>query len=465
MEYDKSYFYENYPCLIQIHEPLNDNKLDNENINDNNNFPTFLHKKIKLEDHEKNKEIFNELKIIFPKKANKKELYIQIYQNEFIKLREKIKTLINFVNNSKYYKSVILSYIYSTWNYIFNEELYVKTFERLNSSLNYILEDNELEIIITKNYTYLLFIIILVYECFNNCEIFFQTKNYILKILTYQLKAQYYLINKEFLKYGYIMNKSDIKLGNFFKFIKNNFGLKNPIYKLYFLYKELKTISIESIKKFCEENIFFTQIKIDISFLNNNKINNNNISIPYINNPPTKKFSLVLDLDETLIHFSIKNKNEGQLFLRPYLTSFLLSVSEFYEIIIFTAGMKEYANLVLDIIEKKIGKKIFDYKLFREHTFIDNSQNYIKDLSKIGRNLENILIIDNTKENFVFQPENGILISSFIIDNNSLNIKQKDKCLLELKNLLLKIVKKDINDLREEIKKNQEFINKKISLI
>ena len=119
----------------------------------------------------------------------------------------------------------------------------------------------------------------------------------------------------------------------------------------------------------------------------------------------------------------------------------------------------------MDIIEKKIGKKIFDYKLFREHTFIDNSQNYIKDLSKIGRNLENILIIDNTKENFIFQPENGILISSFIIDNNSLNIKQKDKCLLELKNLLLKIVKKDINDLREEIKKNQEFINKKISLI
>ena len=242
MEYDKSYFYENYPCLIQIHEPLNDNKLDNENINDNNNFPTFLHKKIKLEAHEKNKEIFNELKIIFPKKANKKELYVQIYQNEFIKLREKIKTLINFVNNSKYYKSVILSYIYSTWNYIFNEEIYVKTFERLNSSLNYILEDNELEIIITKNYTYLLFIIILVYECFNNCEIFFHTKNYILKSLNYNLKAQYYLINKEFLKYGYIMNKSDIKLGNFFKFIKNNFGLKNPIYKLYFLYKELKTI-------------------------------------------------------------------------------------------------------------------------------------------------------------------------------------------------------------------------------
>ena len=126
--------------------------------------------------------------------------------------------------------------------------------------------------------------------------------------------------------------------------------------------------------------------------------------------------------------------------------------------------MKDYANLVLNIIEKKIGKKIFDYRLFREHTFIDESQNHIKDLSKIGRDLKNILIVDNTAENFLHQPENGILISSFFKDKNS-NIKKKDKCLLELKNLLINISKKEITDLRNEIKNNQDFINKKISQI
>jgi Dullard-like phosphatase family protein len=303
-----------------------------------------------------------------------------------------------------------------------------------------------------------------VYQCFKNTEIFSQSKIFIIKILFYQLKANYFLICKEFLKYGFIINKLENKLIKFFKFFKKNFTFKNSIYNLISLYNELEIKSFDQIKNYGEENIFFTQVTINISLLNNNENNKIDISIPYIKNPPLKKYSLVLDLDETLIHFSIKNSKEGELYLRPYLTDFLLSVSEIYEIIIFTAGMKDYANLVLNIIEKKIGRKIFDYRLFREHTIIDESQNHIKDLSKIGRDLKNILIVDNIAENFLYQPENGILISSFFKDKNS-NFKKKDKCLLELKNLLIKISKEDIIDLRNEIKNNQDFINEKISQI
>ncbi len=477
MEYDKPHYYEKYPCVIKLTENNNEINEYNNSLYNNDDIPNFLHKKIKLNNKENNSEKFNELKKIIKKKLlfeninpiiiekdNKKEYSIQIFQNEFIKLREKIKTLINLLNIEQVSQSTILSYIYSLWNFYFNEEINNKTLERLNTSINFILEENYLEKLINKHYKSFLFIVLLVYECFKNTEIFSQSKSFIIKILFYQLKTNYFLICKEFLKYGFIINKMENKLLKFFKFFRKNFTFKNPIYTLISLFNDLEIKSFDQIKKYGEENIFFTQVTINISLLNNNEKNKTDISIPYIKNPPLKKYSLVLDLDETLIHFSINNSKEGELYLRPYLTDFLLSVSKIYEIIIFTAGMKDYANLVLNIIEKKIGKKIFDYRFFREHTFIDESQNHIKDLSKIGRDLKNILIVDNTAENFLHQPENGILISSFFKDKNS-NIKKKDKCLLELKNLLINISKKEITDLRNEIKNNQDFINKKISQI
>ena len=477
MEYDKPHYNEKYPCLIQINDKNNEINEYNNCLYNNNDIPNFLHKKIKLNNNGNNNEKFNELKKIIKKKLlfnnikpiiiekdNLKEYSIQIFQNEFIKLREKIKTLINLLNTEQVNQSTILSYFYSLWNFYFNEEINNKTLKRLNTSINFILEDNYLEILINKHYKSFLFIVLLVYECFKNTEIFFQSKNFIIKILSYQLKANYFLIYKELLKYGYIMNKLENKLLKFFKYFKKNFTFKNLIYNLISLYNEIEIKSFEQIKKYGEKNIFLTQVTINISLLNNNEKDKIDISIPYINNPPLKKYSLILDLDETLIHFSIKNSKEGELYLRPYLTDFLLSVSKIYEIIIFTAGLKEYANLVLNIIEKKIGKKIFDYRLFREHTIIDDNQNHIKDLSKIGRDLKNILIVDNIAENFLYQPENGILISSFFKDKKS-NIKKKDKCLLELKHLLIQIAKKDVIDLRQEIKINQDFINKKISQI
>ena len=58
---------------------------------------------------------------------------------------------------------------------------------------------------------------------------------------------------------------------------------------------------------------------------------------------PTKEFSLVLDLDETLIHFQVSstNENKGTLNLRPGLFHFLNNVSLFYELMIFTAGTSD----------------------------------------------------------------------------------------------------------------------------
>ena len=217
------------------------------------------------------------------------------------------------------------------------------------------------------------------------------------------------------------------------------------------------------------KNIFkyenkFSKNKIlsDINCINNeyyniNKYDEIDTKVPYLKFPCKKEYTLILDLDETLICFkSSKNdENIGNIHIRPGLEIFLEIIKEFYEIIIFTVGTREYANIILDLIEKKNKIKYFDGRLYREHaTKIGNK--YIKDLSKIGRDLSRTLIVDNNPHSFKFQHENGILISSYFGEKNN------DRALIELQKVLLKIYKEK-GDVRELITKYKEEIIQKIS--
>jgi CTD small phosphatase-like protein 2 len=248
----------------------------------------------------------------------------------------------------------------------------------------------------------------------------------------------------------------------------------NKINKINYLFNNINLTTISNIREFADSEIFFTNIIIDLKYYSNpsNKkmLNDNNQNIPFIKEKPTKEYSLVLDLDETLIHFSINGENEGHLYFRPYLFEFLNNISEFYEIIIFTAGLKEYAKIVLDLIENRIGKKIFDHRLYRENTIPNDEGVYIKDLSKIGRNLQKIIIVDNTKENYELQKDNGIEIKSYygfddkkldLIEDN--NIIDDDNCLCELEKILIKIAQEKPKNITLILKKYQRQIYEKVS--
>ena len=71
-------------------------------------------------------------------------------------------------------------------------------------------------------------------------------------------------------------------------------------------------------------------------------------------------------------------------------------MSEYYEIVIFTAGMPDYANWVLDNLDKK---NLIQYRLYRQHS-MQMGNVFVKDLSRIGRDLSKTIIIDNVAENF-----------------------------------------------------------------
>ena len=129
-----------------------------------------------------------------------------------------------------------------------------------------------------------------------------------------------------------------------------------------------------------------------------------NPKIPYLKFPPKKEYTLVLDLDETLIYFNFINinKNLGKVRLRPGLLNFLEIIKEFYEIIVFTSSTKDYADIILNAIENKGNSKFFDGRLYREHN-LQLEQKFYKDLSRIGRNLTKTLIVDNF--NISYYPE------------------------------------------------------------
>lgn len=71
-------------------------------------------------------------------------------------------------------------------------------------------------------------------------------------------------------------------------------------------------------------------------------------------------------------------------------------MSKYYELVIFTAGLKDYADWILNDLDRS---GYISHRLYRDSTRCRHGV-YIKDLSKLGRDLNKTIIIDNIEENF-----------------------------------------------------------------
>ena len=171
----------------------------------------------------------------------------------------------------------------------------------------------------------------------------------------------------------------------------------------------------------------------------------------------TPRITLVLDLDETLVHselgqlpshdLTFKIRLNHQLYniyvaYRPGLFNFLEAVCSAFEVVIFTASMRAYAEQVLRALDPQYRLK---FKFYRD-SCIEVQGNYVKDLRLLGRDLRHVAIIDNSELAFYCQPENGILIPSWFNDQND----------RELDNLLPLLERmKDCDDVREFFRNNK----------
>jgi len=165
------------------------------------------------------------------------------------------------------------------------------------------------------------------------------------------------------------------------------------------------------------------------------------------------KLTVVLDIDETLIHTELVNsefidpsedsesvfylKVDGYLLKvtkRPFLDEFLQIASKQFELIAFTAGVEDYATLLLDHLDPH--HTIFRHRLFRQHCILRYGNNFIKDLRVVNRDLRRTVLVDNNANSFLFQPSNGVPIASFFNDLS-------DKALIYLSHFLNRVDEAD----------------------
>ena len=133
-----------------------------------------------------------------------------------------------------------------------------------------------------------------------------------------------------------------------------------------------------------------------------------------------KPFHLVLDLDETLIHFEEKD-GKAKINVRPHLIEFLEETSKLFDLHVFTSSLKEYADMVIKVFDPD--DRFFKRRLYRPDTSLYQGES-IKDLEKTGFDLKKTILIDNVPENFSKQKSNGILIPAFYSDPSDDQLKE-----------------------------------------
>ncbi|KAI1335406.1 NLI interacting factor-like phosphatase-domain-containing protein [Xylariaceae sp. FL0016] len=165
--------------------------------------------------------------------------------------------------------------------------------------------------------------------------------------------------------------------------------------------------------------------------------------IPYEPQDPKQLKTLIIDLDETLIHSMSKGgrmgsghmvevrlnttivANGGQqavgpqhpilyyVHKRPHCDEFLRKVCKWFNLVVFTASVQEYADPVIDWLESE--RKYFSGRYYRQHCTFRHGA-FIKDLSSIEPDLSRVMILDNSPLSYMFHQDNAIPIQGWIND-------------------------------------------------
>ncbi len=480
-------------------------KKPNSNTNENyalnrNNYnkyqKNYFNKTQKYKKDDKNTNRSNKKNSNFSTKFLKTEI-LSVGLDDLVVLEERFKDIISALNDDK----PVYNSCFDFWNYfkdnceiLNNLNLLVKNEEDflvLKVGIDYIL----MSIIFTFDYSYkknilnqiILFLkeiinfnyqnLILIYDYLLNNTILSKIKN-IWETKLYQIVKTDKDINTTFenlmstsdkRKNNNNDNSNNIKIirnnTNFIfqtiKIIIKNYKNKNSNILLYFFKEIHKKSSLKDFyyffkTKILHSNGLFGYMSPQL-LLKQNHNTFNTINSPYIKNTSKKKYSLIISLEDTLINFKLGHHNNngisGLIRFRPGINLFLSEMKKYYEIIVFSLYPQKIGDYLIKAIEKK--EKYFDHKFFVQHSVIIENE-FVKDLRRIGRPIDKMIIVDNIPHSFKLTKKNGIIIRSYWEEDYN------DGTLGELANILIKIAK-DGGDVRDGIEKYRKDIIGKVT--
>ncbi|TVU42394.1 hypothetical protein EJB05_08796, partial [Eragrostis curvula] len=135
---------------------------------------------------------------------------------------------------------------------------------------------------------------------------------------------------------------------------------------------------------------------------------------------------------------------------RPGVDAFLRAAAERFEVVAFTAGLPEYASLVLDGLDPD--GDLFAHRLYRGACRdVDGcSGRLVKDLAATGRALDSVLIVDDNPNSYALQPENAVPVAPFVGDDDNDRELQRVMAFLD--------VAAGFDDTREAIKHYKDLV-------
>ncbi|TIA33438.1 NIF-domain-containing protein [Aureobasidium pullulans] len=125
--------------------------------------------------------------------------------------------------------------------------------------------------------------------------------------------------------------------------------------------------------------------------------------VPESQRPP---FTLVLSLEDLLIHSSWSREHGWRTAKRPGVDYFLKYLSQYYELVLFTSVPVAMAD---PVIKKLDPFHIIQWPLFREATKYENGE-YVKDLNYLNRPLDKVIMIDTKAAHVKNNPNNAIVL-------------------------------------------------------
>jgi CTD nuclear envelope phosphatase 1 len=150
--------------------------------------------------------------------------------------------------------------------------------------------------------------------------------------------------------------------------------------------------------------------------------------LAYASRPSERKI-LVLDLDETLVHSSFKDSAGCDLSVevdvddvptvffvrkRPHLELFIRIARQWYDLVIFTASLRRYADPLIDALDPT--GSLFCARYFRDDCVRLPPYNFVKNLSTVSPNLGKVIIVDNSPASYAMHAANALPIDAWYDD-------------------------------------------------